>query len=423
LLLVPFYVSGTGFLFGPLMVALATISAYMLGKRLLSWRVGAIAALLVLTDVSVVMMWYRYYWTDASTMALLVLSIWMAVEANYWMNGRSLEPCNPGKATSRQQLMSLGLAAIAGVAFGASISTRYATALILIPILLYFAAFYLIRAWPMLRKRKMLAAIRSSLRMWPILAGLAIGLICILAPLMAYNSDYFGGPLYSGYDATTLQQFAALGNTTDRNTSTDWMSTSAGDAVSAASNLLIILPVLLIRMPFLILLPVGIWLMRKRIPALILLSTWIAVNFYTYSSISWVSMYATMPQQILYEPRYFIPSVPPIAIFAGLAIERLASKASDWRAGMKPLPRTDWSSRTALIAIAITGVLVLCSLVPVAGFFTHSDQQMNGNPQGGPPDLNGPPNGKDQNRGPPPRAEDLPSWEDGASKIGSYTPV
>jgi hypothetical protein len=77
-----------------------------------------------------------------------------------------------------------------------------------------------------------------------------------------------------------------------------------------------------------------------------------------------------------------------------------------------------WFSRAALVAIAITGILVLCSLVPAAGFFANSGQQMNGNPQGGPPDQNGPHNGNDANGGPPPRAGNLSGGAGDVSKIG-----
>jgi len=56
LLMVPFYLLSADFLFGPLMAGIAVLATYMLGKRLFNWRVGAMAAMMVLTDVSVVMM-------------------------------------------------------------------------------------------------------------------------------------------------------------------------------------------------------------------------------------------------------------------------------------------------------------------------------------------------------------------------------
>ena len=392
LMLVPFYLLDLGSLFGPLMVALAVLATYMLGKRLFNWRVGAIAAVLVLTDVSVVMMWYRYYWTDASTMSLLVLSIWLMIEANYWINGRSLDPRKVIPSTRKQKAIAAVLGALAGLSFRASVSTRYATALILIPILLYFAMFYLMRAWPYLRARKLTSGVRSSFRAWPLLLMFATGLLCVLVPLMAYNSEYFGAPLLSGFDQTTLQQFLQLGTTTERDTSTEWISGSSDNLSTAASNFVEILPVLIARMPFLLLLPLGIWFIRKSYPTLALLSVWVTVNFYTYLSISWVSMYASMPVQILYEPRYFIPSVPAVALLAGVAIARLAPKLASWIARRRNTHHHSPRSSTVVVVVLMTAALVLCSLAPSAGFFAAAGQGGGqGPPQGQPPGQGGPP--------------------------------
>lgn len=184
LMMVPLYLLGADFLFGSFMAGIAVLATYMLGKRLFNWRVGAIAAVLVLTNVSVIMMWYRYYWTDASTMSLLALSIWLCVEANYRINGKNLDPKNINVATVKEKLLALGLGILAGLSFGASVSTRYATALLLVPIMLYFVLFYLIRAWPSLKDRRIYEAIRSSFRMWPLIAVFVLGLACVLVPLM-----------------------------------------------------------------------------------------------------------------------------------------------------------------------------------------------------------------------------------------------
>jgi hypothetical protein len=400
LMMVPFYVMDVGFLFGPFMVALAVLATYMLGKRFFNWRVGAIAAVLVLTDVSVVMMWYRYYWTDASTMSLLVLSIWLSVEANYWVNGKSLDPRKVLNVTKRQKLLAIMLGAIAGLSFGASVSTRYATALILIPLMFYFAVFYLIRAWSSLKTRKLSQAIRSSFRLWPLFAVFLLGLMCILVPLMSYNSEYFGGPLQSGYDATTLQQFSRLGNTTDRDTSSEWISSSSFDFFTVISNFFVLLPVLVARMPFLLLVPIGLWIIRRSFPAITLLATWIAVNFYTYLSISWVNMYATLPSEILYEPRYFIPSVPAIALFAGIALDHLMFKKVRWKTEKKETRHIGIISNRTFLTALLALALILCSLVPATIFLAQTDPTGgNGPPQGQPGGPNMPQAGEGTNPG------------------------
>ena len=394
LLMVPFYLLSADFLFGPLMAGIAVLATYMLGKRLFNWRVGAMAAVMVLTDVSVVMMWYRSYWNDASTMSLLVLSIWLAVEANYWINGKSLDTKEVRKATLRQKLTAIMVGMLAGLSFGMSVSTRYATALILIPIALYFVGFYLIRVWPSLRAHKISAAIRSTFRMWPIILVFMIGLLCILLPLMSYNSEYFGGSLSSGYDATTLEEFSELGNLTERTTSSDWDASSFDGLSTAASNFITLLPTLIARMPFLLLFPFGLWMVRKKYPIMALLAGWTAVNFYTYLSISWVSIYAGgILSGVLYEPRYFIPSIPALALMAGIAIdgfmcqrERNTDENGHGIGDVAP-------DRLVLSAIFIVAI-ILCSLVPAAVFFAEPQQMIEGGlpqDQGHMPD--GPPPG------------------------------
>ena len=382
LLMVPFYLMDADYLFGPLMAGIAVLATYMLGRRLFNWRVGAVAAVLVLTDVSVVMMWYRSYWTDASTMSLLVLSIWLVVEANYWINGKSLDRDGKQRATTRQTLMALVVAMLAGLTFGISVSTRYATALILIPVLIYFAAFYLIRAWPSLRDRDIASAIRSTYRVWPIMVIFVIGLACVILPLMDYNTEYFGGPLNSGYDETTLENFVQSGDLTDRDTSSYWDGSSLGGLTTALSNFITILPVLIARMPFLLLAPFGIWMVQRRYPTVALLTTWIVVNFYTYLSISWVSIYAGELSGALYEPRYFMPTIPAIAILAGIAVNGFVFGSGRGAERDRVISRDERSQRVTMSAIVIV-ILVLCSLIPSAAYFTGPQLTMDG---GLPPD-------------------------------------
>jgi len=420
LLMVPFYLLGADFLFGPLMAGIAVLATYMLGKRLFNWRIGAMAAVFVLTDVSVIMMWYRSYWNDASTMSLLVLAIWLAVEANYWINGRSLDIKEIRKATARQRLTAIITGMLAGLSFGMAVSTRYATALILIPIIFYFAGFYLIRAWPSLRSRRMSAAIRSTFRMWPLIVVFMIGLACVLLPLMTYNSEYFGGALKSGYDATTLEDFSELGNLTKRDTSSDWDPSSFDGLTTAASNFIILLPVLIARMPFILLIPFGLWMIRKKYPTMALLTGWIVVNFYTYLSISWVSIYAGMLAGSLFEPRYFIPSIPAIALMAGIAIDGFVFRSRRNAEKDIILPKGDESSRLVLSAILIVSI-ILCSLVPAAVFFAEPQHMMNGGP---PPDQRPMPDGLPTDEGlglasDPSGPPGEPLGIDGAMQIGS----
>jgi len=385
MMMVPFHVLGIEVLFGPVMIALAVFSTYMLGKRLLDWRVGFLSAVLVLTNVTVLVMWYRYYWTDASTMHTLVLSVWLLVEANYWFNGKSLDTRKELSATTRQRLLAVGMGVLSGLAFGASISTRYPTALILAAILFYLAAFYLVRSWPHLRKRQILKGLKETRGFWLLLAVFLLGLLCVLVPLMKYNTDYFGGPFRSGYDETLLMHFNATNGITPRNTTSTWSSGFPANLFTAFGNFVVVLPTLMIRLPALLILPVGIWVLRKKLLVLTFLLLWIVINLVTYLSLGWTDMYANLPAGIMHEPRYFMPSLPPIAIIAAAGIMGFARWTVEKTAMRGDNPEMK-KVRKALVACTIIGILALSGLVPAANYFATMEYGGALHPRpGGPP--------------------------------------
>jgi len=114
-MMLPFYMTGLDILFGPFMVALAILGTYMLGKRLFGWQVGFIASLLVLFNLVVMVMWHRSYWTDASTMHLLVLAVWLMVEGNYRYNGRTLDPSRKINPHGKDKIMGLSICMLSGL--------------------------------------------------------------------------------------------------------------------------------------------------------------------------------------------------------------------------------------------------------------------------------------------------------------------
>jgi hypothetical protein len=370
MMMVPFHVLGIESLFGPVMMAFAVFSTYMLGKRLLGWRVGFLAAVLVLTNVTVLALWYRYYWTDASTMHTLVLSAWLLVEANYWFNGKSLDVNRGQSATNKQRILAVGLAVLSGLSFGASVSTRYATALIMAAILFYLAAFYLVRSWPHLKERHFLNALKGTSGFWVLLAVFLLGLMLVLVPLMEYNTEYFGGPFRSGYDAMPLMDFDSARGLVPRNTSSVWYSEILSSLSTALVNFVLVLPVLMLRIPALLFLPVGIWVLRKRPLLLTFLLLWTIINLVTYMSLGWMDRYANLPRiaGVMHEPRYFMPSLPPMAIIAGVGIMGFARWAVQKTAGGGIGPDTK-KVRKALAACAVVGILALAGLVPAANYF------------------------------------------------------
>ena len=371
MMLVPFHVLGVEFLFGPLMVALGTFSTYMLGKRLFGWRVGFIGSLLVLTNVTVIVMWHRYYWTDASTMHLFILSLWLLVEANYRFNGNTLDPRDPRETTTNEKLLALGLAALSGLSFGASVSTRYPTALLLVPMLIYLAWFYVLRSWPSLKGRNLPGALRTSTGLWALLLFFLLGLICVLLPLMSYNIEYFGAPFASGYDATSLASFNPDEGLTARNTTESWSGSLGSGLLNAAGNFFLLLPVLVMRMPGLIFLPLGMWFVRKRAVTYILLLL-VTLCLFTYLSLAWVNMYARLSFfEILWEPRYFMPALPLIAILAGVGIDGLASMIPRaFKTSTQPSSGENVRTGMKMAALGMVVILLACGLAPAVHYFS-----------------------------------------------------
>jgi hypothetical protein len=361
--MVPFRAVGLESLFAYTMVGLAVLGTFMLGKRFFSWPVGFIAALLVMFNLTVVVMWHRYYWTDASTMHFLVFSVWLFVEGIYHYNGKSLDPKVTGYAGWKDKALGLGLGILAGFFFGMSVSTRYPTALLVVIFPIFILGFYLAKIWPDLGKKDILPAIKRGMPAILQLGVFALGLLIVLVPLLQYNSTYFGGPFNSGYDATLVFKFNPATGLESRNTSTVWTGDFFSYISIAVGNLVQLAPMFLSRMPALIFLPIGLYCLRKKKIELAMLCAWIGINFYTYLSISWVDMYARtdlMP----WEPRYWMPSLPAIALVGGFGIYRLSGWLVRKLASMEKRSSADIRVGKVVVVLAITCALLLFSAGP-----------------------------------------------------------
>jgi hypothetical protein len=363
MMLAPFYVLGIEMLFGPLMMALAALGTYLLGRRLGGWKVGLGAALIVTCNLTALVMWHRYYWTDAATMHLLVLAVALFVEAFYRFNGRSLDPREAKAPARKDMLVGSAFGILAGLSFGASISTRYATALVGISLAVYVIVFYAIKCWPELRQRKVRAAIGNA-RGILVTLPFVLGLLVVLVPLMQYNTAYFGGPFASGYDATSMMKFDPATGLQPRNTSEVWSSDLGTMLGNAADNFVMLLPVLVGRMPVMLLAPLGIWLLRRS-AWLWLLLPWVALAFGTYLSLAWLDMYARIPDEVVWEPRYFLPALPPLAVLGAAALDWLAFR---WR-GLGSLKKEIRPVAGAIVAVALVGALALWGMAPAATYF------------------------------------------------------
>jgi hypothetical protein len=209
--------------------------------------------------------------------------------------------------------------------------------------------------------------------MWIILATFFLGLMCVLIPLMRYNTEYFGEPFGSGYDETLVYQFDPDQGVSPRNISTSWSSSVGTGLSNALDNLGRLLPILITRMPGLLLLPIGFWLMRKN-PGLVLLFSLIIINFCTYLSLSYVEMYADLPLHIQHEPRYFMPSLTGIALFAGVAVDGIAKWLMKFAHDLGELTQDTRRVGRAVVCLLFIVVLVLWCIVPAFGYFDNLEE-------------------------------------------------
>jgi hypothetical protein len=362
---------------GTVFAAVATIATYMLGRRIFNWKVGAIGSIFVLTNLSIMAMWYKDYWVDASTVHLLVLSMWLFVESGLKMKAYF------EKKQKKALQLSVLLGVAAGVAFGASIATRYTVAIVLLPAVVYIFATFgkpLVH-WIKLKNLKGLGVTIGHMVVY--LLPFLLGLLIVLIPLMSYNNTYFGGPFRSGYDATSLVDYTRTSEHLSPRNQTDYLSTDPLEKVgNVAHNSIALAPVVLMKMMFLVFVPVAMWKLWRR-PIFWLLLLWGLVIMLGFYSMDWVDMYAKIPP-IPWEPRYQMPALPAFALLGAQGLYTL-SRAID-----KKIHGPKGGQVGPVFAIAITSIIVISNVAPMEHYLTgirtgnNLGVPNNGGPPGGP---------------------------------------
>jgi 4-amino-4-deoxy-L-arabinose transferase-like glycosyltransferase len=344
----------TGTFFAGLMV----ISTYMLGRRVFNWRVGAMASVIIMTNLVVMVMWHRYLWVDSSTMPLCVLGMWLFVESGLRIK-KYIE--TRGAERNKDLMMAFLFGLGGGVSFGAAVSTRYTVGIMVIAPVIYVLALFIKAIIQRLKKRDIKGAIKNLGRALFMLLPFLIGLFIILVPLMNYNNTYFGGPFRSGYDATTIQDYQKSGDLEPRN-QTDYLKSNWGDKLKTiGSNAVTLFPVMVQRILALIMVPYAVWKLRKR-PILYLLLPWMLLIFIAFFSLTWVGMYANLVN-VYHEPRYAMPAYPAIALMAAYSIDSICIKGPGHRKGGP-------GTREAAFAIAMVAMLVLPGMVQAHTHFS-----------------------------------------------------
>lgn len=336
-----------GPLTGTVFLVIGVVSTYMLGRRVFNWRVGAIASLLVLTNLTVIIMWHRFFWVDTSTTHLMVLGIWLFVESGISMKDYIYKG-EKGMSKNLAKALLLGFAG--GVAFGASVSTRYTVGIVVIAVVIYPLALYFALIRKYLKERDMKQAFKNVLRACVLLLPFILGLMLVLIPLMNYNNTYFGGPFNSGYDPMAIRDYErSQGDITARN-QTSWVTTNPMQKVeNLFENTFLLTPILIFRMPGLIFVPLAVWKLRRR-PILYLLLPWLILVLFAFLVMDWVGGYSNA-YTLVQEPRYHLPSLPPVALLAGYALDQFSKKSNPGR-------RSAAFVVTVVIMLALPGVLM-----------------------------------------------------------------
>ena len=341
---------------GTLLAAVAVASTYMLGRRLFGWQAGAIASVIVLSNLTVIAMWYRYWWVDASTMALLTLSMWLFVESVV----RARAYLGSG---ARKDLLAMALVgALGGIAFGASVGTRYTVGVVLLAVPIYLLALSWRPLRDALKGRDLRGLVRVKGRMALAALPFVLGLLVVLLPLLSYNATYFGGPLHSGYDATSLVDYGRSHGTIDtRNQTEQLFLDPLGKVSNVVHNTVVLAPLILSRMLALLFVPYAVWRLRGS-PALYLLLPWLLVIMLGFLSLSWIEMY-TRVFESPWEPRYFLPALPAVALLAGYSVHEVGRRlgGGDGKGGR---PRGD-----AAFALTVTVIIALSGILPAEANF------------------------------------------------------
>ena len=332
-----------------LLSGVAAASTYVLGRLLCGVRVAFLAAVLVLTCGIALMMVFSKGMADYASMAFAVLAVALFTEAAL------------GHGPRWRRLL---LAALSGASLGVAAWMRYSTATVLaVP------AAFLLAAW--------LRSVRSS-KGWrtgtraalkkhaPVALAFLLGLAPVAGALLAYNATYFGDPFGSGYTHGMIRVSSDGNNTTAEVTGGSFYENFSPAAAlgTMAPRVALLVSVA----PFLLLAPYGMWIGRRRIETLIP-AAFLLSNLLLYLFVPWVGVGPDLARP-MEDMRYFLPSVPPAAILAALALVR-GFRAVPWR-------------KVGVAAIVV--LLILAGFAAAQLGITLQIRRLGGGPGMGPPE-------------------------------------
>jgi hypothetical protein len=113
------------------------------------------------------------------------------------------------------------------------------------------------------------------------------------------------------------------------------------------------------------------------------------IAFYTYLSLSWIDMYSRphILSEVVWEPRYFMPAIPAIALLGGAGIERLARIRFSRSATGKPFnhqrqnPEHGLRIYSVILVLLILIIIALPGILPALAHFQHPEESAHKQPR------------------------------------------
>lgn len=289
------------------LIAVATISTYLLARRLFDWKVACIASIILLTTGIAVSTAYLSGLADYATMAFAILGIYLFIEAIHrpWRKGR-------------WKMVPHFLLILSGMMLGTSIAMRYSTASVCLAPFLYMFALLFMDSRKERGSKGFRLTRKAALRFVARLLLFSIGIAVVGALVLNYNNTYFGSPFASGYSHGNRLSIASEGNNTSAGLEERSDIYRNFDPIASSGNIPSLLFQLLFMMPAIFLIPYGLISGRKN-PALIFLVVVSLLNILLYLCVPWVG-------RTIEDLRYFLPALPTAAIVAGYSIHRVFSR-------------------------------------------------------------------------------------------------
>ncbi len=296
-LIIPFWLSGLRDLITIFSFSVASLSVYVLSRRLYSTDIAFFATLIFMVSGLGMMLLFSRGMADYASMAFSTAGITLLMES-------IIEGGN-----QREKALRIALGFLGGLSFGFAVTMRYSMATVLLGPLIYLLIKFL-RAFRENSKRRALMK-----RAVPVIA-FAVGLSIVAFLLISYNTALFGGPLNSGYQMDHRLELVD-GNLTVETPEKTMLEQYFHPSLEALDNILNrILPQLFLLLPVLFIFPLGLVLDWRRSRAWMLFF-WAFPTMFFYMQLKWVG-------QIPFEDmRYFLPVLPPAAILSAYAIEHI----------------------------------------------------------------------------------------------------